>query len=368
MSKGHRKSRAHSAPRLRKRSPYPVIAWVIAAAAILGVVATAVGLSALASPRAQAEPVAVPSPPDVSVQQTQTVAPSRVEVPPLSGLSLTEAETVLSAADLAIRVRSEGSLSEHGVLLVVDQEPAAGVLTDASSSITVTVRSVEPTATEATEKPDEDAAPEYVVCIDPGHQARADATPEPVGPGSKTVKPSVSGGATGVKTRVPEYEIAMQISMNLKQELEARGVKVVMTRTTNDVNLSNSERAMIANRAEADLLIRIHGDGSPEASTAGLSTLYPAKNKWTSPVASDSQRAARLIQSAAIGATGAVDRGIKQRGDLTGFNWSEVPSVLVECGFLSNPVEDRLLASPHYQDKLARGIADGALRFLGESR
>jgi len=50
--------------------------------------------------------------------------------------------------------------------------------------------------------------------------------------------------------------------------------------------------------------------------------------------------------------------------DLSGFNWSTVPTVLVECGFLSNPVEDRLLASPHYQDKLATGIADGVMAYL----
>lgn len=368
MLKGSRKPRAHGAPRLRTRSATPAIVWVIAVAAILGVVATAVGLTALASPRTPADAVTAPSQPVESAQQTQTVVPSRVEVPSLNGLSLSEAETVLLAADLAIRVRSQGSQSEDGVLVVVEQEPAAGVLTDAASSVSVTVRSVEPTVTEASEEPKPESTPEYVVCIDPGHQAHADTTPEPVGPGSKTVKPSVSGGATGVKTRVPEYEITMQISMNLKQQLESRGVKVVMTRTTNDVNLSNSERAKIANRAVADLLIRVHGDGSPEASTAGLSTLYPAKNKWTRPVASDSKAAAKLIQAAAIGATGAVDRGIKDRGDLTGFNWSEVPSVLVECGFLSNPVEDRLLASPHYQDKLARGIADGALQYLRESR
>ncbi len=200
--------------------------------------------------------------------------------------------------------------------------------------------------------------------IDPGHQARSNSAPEPIGPGAKEVKPKVSGGATGVKTRIPEYEIVLQISMNLKKRLEAQGVKVVMTRSTNDVNLSNSERADIANRAKADLFVRVHGDGSPDSKTAGISTLYPGKNRWTKAITAQSKQAARMVQAAAIGATGAVDRGIVARQDLSGFNYAKVPSILVETGFLSNSVEDRLLSSPHYQDKVAQGMAAGIMEYL----
>lgn len=171
-----------------------------------------------------------------------------------------------------------------------------------------------------------------------------------------------------METRIPEYELTLQIAMNLKTRLEARGVKVVMTRTTNDVNLSNSERAAIANKANADLFMRIHCDGSPERSTAGLSTLYPAVNAWTKPISAPSKRAANVVQSSAVSSTGAVDRGIVGRADLSGFNYSKVPAVLIECGFVSNPVEDRLLASPHYQDKVADGIASGVMAFLEGER
>ncbi|TLM83736.1 MAG: N-acetylmuramoyl-L-alanine amidase, partial [Actinobacteria bacterium] len=91
-------------------------------------------------------------------------------------------------------------------------------------------------------------------------------------------------------------------------------------------------------------------------------------NQWTKPYVAPSKRAAQLVQSALIANTGAVNRGIKPRTDMTGFNWATVPSIIVESGFLSNPVEDRLLSSPHYQDKLAQGMADGIVSYLKESR
>jgi N-acetylmuramoyl-L-alanine amidase len=153
--------------------------------------------------------------------------------------------------------------------------------------------------------------------------------------------------------------------MNLKDRLEDAGLTVVMTRDSNDVNISNSERAIIANEVAADLFVRIHADGSPNPEVAGITTLYPGANTWTKGIAEESKRAADLVHAAVVGSTGAVSLGTVQRTDLTGFNWSEVPTVLVECGFMSNPVEDRLLASPHYQTKLATGMAVGILEYLG---
>jgi N-acetylmuramoyl-L-alanine amidase len=205
-----------------------------------------------------------------------------------------------------------------------------------------------------------------VVVIDPGHQSRGDSTREPIGPGADEKKARVTGGTTGVVTRLPEYEVVLQIAVNLKMRLESEGVTVVMTRTTNDVNISNAERAAIANDESADLFVRIHADGNVDSSQAGISTLYPGVNSWTAPIAAPSHRAARLVHGALLGSTGAASRGVVPRTDLTGFNWSKVPVLLVECGFMTNPVEDRLLSSPHYQDKLAEGMASGIIAFLGE--
>jgi len=266
-----------------------------------------------------------------------------------------EAEVLLKAAGLVVeRVSAAGSVSPN---TVVDQNPPAGSMLPKGGTVVLGV---------AGHREAHAVFSGFVVCIDPGHQSRSDQSPEPIGPGANATKPRVLGGTTGVSTRIPEYEIALQISMNLKQKLEAAGVKVVMTRQTNDVNVSNAERARIANAAAADLFVRIHADGSPDPSISGISTLYPEGNQWTASIAQPSKRAAGLIHAAIISATGAVCRGTIARGDLSGFNHSQVPVVLVESGFMSNPVEDRLLASPHYQDKLVQGIAEGIFAYFKE--
>lgn len=281
-----------------------------------------------------------------------------VEVPFVTGRTVQEAKALLKAAGLAVeQVPATGSVSPG---TVVDQNPPAGSMLPAGETVVLGV---------AGYREARHVFSGFVVTIDPGHQSRSDQSPEPIGPGATVTKPRVLGGTTGVSTRIPEYEIALQISMNLKQRLEAAGVKVVMTRQTNDVNVSNAERARIANAAGADLFVRIHADGSPDTSISGISTLYPESNQWTAAIAQPSKRAAELIHAAVISATGAVCRGTIARGDLSGFNHSQVPVVLVESGFMSNPVEDRLLASPHYQDKLAQGITEGIFAyFKGISR
>ena len=141
-----------------------------------------------------------------------------------------------------------------------------------------------------------------------------------------------------------------------------------MTRTTANVDISNAQRAQVANDAGADLFLRIHADSSTNAGTNGVTTLYPGGNEWTSPLTEPSLKAAGLIHRQVLASTGAADRSLSERADLSGFNWATVPSVLVETGFLSNPAEDKLLADEAYQDKLADGIARGVLEYLGVNR
>jgi N-acetylmuramoyl-L-alanine amidase len=204
-----------------------------------------------------------------------------------------------------------------------------------------------------------------VICIDPGHQTHANLSGEPVGPGSSTIKPKVSGGATGISTGVPEYKIALAVSLKLKSLLEERGYKVIMTRETNNVNISNSERAKIANKAKAALFVRIHADSSTSQSVNGYSVLYPAKNQWTENIYNKSIRAAQIV-SDKLSATGAKNNGIVPRADITGFNWSKVPVILIESGFLSNPSEDRSLNKSSYQQKIAKSITSGIVSFLSK--
>lgn len=207
-------------------------------------------------------------------------------------------------------------------------------------------------------------AREYVVVIDAGHQAKANLTLEPIGPGSTTRKPSVSAGTRGIATRRAESSVNLQVALKLRDMLRARGVKVIMVRTTQSVNIANSKRAAIANNANADLFIRLHCDGSTNHRVKGFLTLVPGKNRWTGPIVSPSAIAGKKIHSAVIAATGARNRGITPRTDMAGFNWSKVPAVIVEMGLMSNYSEDRALSSSAYQKKLATGMTDGIMAYL----
>ncbi len=204
-----------------------------------------------------------------------------------------------------------------------------------------------------------------VVVIDPGHQGKGNSALEPNGPGSSRKKAKVSSGATGVATHVDESERNLQIALVLQKVLESRGVKVVMVRTSQKVNISNAQRAQVANNAHADLFIRLHCDSVDNSSIHGLLTLRPTKNWYAGiDMVGPSKIAASDIHKATLAATGAHDRGITPRGDETGFNWSKVPSVLVEMGVMSNAAEDRKLGTTAYQNELADGMANGIVKFL----
>jgi N-acetylmuramoyl-L-alanine amidase len=198
-----------------------------------------------------------------------------------------------------------------------------------------------------------------LICLDPGH-----GTPpaigrqtEPIGPGSKVLKIKDGGGAAG------EAGVALAIARRARALLLARGYRVAMTRTGSTFrygNGGNIARAQFCNRQHAALMVRIHADGSGNTSLHGVSTLVPARHRgWTDDIYARSLRAGRALQREMIGTTGAADRGVVQRADLTGFNWSDVPAVLVETGFLTNPPERRLLQSGAYQQRVARGLTAG---------
>ncbi len=205
-----------------------------------------------------------------------------------------------------------------------------------------------------------------VVVIDPGHQGKPDLTLEPMGPGSTVKKAKVAAGAVGVVTRTPESQLVLAVSLKLKAALEAQGITVIMTRTTQDVNISNMQRALLANQVGADLLIRVHADAHSNSAVSGAHILYPATIAgWTDDIALPSKNAATIILKELVAATGAKNLGLMVRSDMTGFNWSNVPVIIPEIGFMTNPAEDRLLATTAYQDKVVQGLTKGILSFLG---
>ena len=205
---------------------------------------------------------------------------------------------------------------------------------------------------------------QYVICIDPGHQTKGDMSQEPVAPGSSEKKFKVSWGTQGVATKIPEYELTLSASKILKKDLEQMGFKVIMTRETNDVHITNSERAIFANDNNADLVIRIHADGSDDSSTTGASLHIPSQDsQYTSKIYPESNECAKLI-SLQMKQDGFKVNSIYQRSDLTGFNWSKVPVVLVEMGFMSNPEEDQKMAETSYQEKMMKSVAEGAQAYF----
>jgi N-acetylmuramoyl-L-alanine amidase len=210
------------------------------------------------------------------------------------------------------------------------------------------------------------AADPPVVVIDPGHDLRANLETEPIGPGSATRKIKDGGGTHGVVTGIREADLVLDVSLRLRTLLRRAGVRVVMTRTrTVGASMGNIARARIANRARAGLFLRVHADGAASSDARGTHTLVPAlRAGWTDDVYRPSRRAGGLVQRELVRALGFPDRGIQERSDFTGFNWADVPVILVELGFMTNPLEDRSLATSATRQRAALGLCRGALRFV----
>jgi N-acetylmuramoyl-L-alanine amidase len=200
-----------------------------------------------------------------------------------------------------------------------------------------------------------------LICLDPGHGTAPDVgrQTEPIGPGSTVMKIKDGGGAPG------EAPVALAIAFRTRALLRASGYRVAMTRTAPGYRGGNIARAEFCNARRAALMVRIHADGSTDPSIHGVSTLVPAYHRgWTDDVYTPSLRAGRLLEQEVAAATGARALGVVQRSDLTGFNWANVPVVLLEAGFLSNPAERARLESPRYRALVARGIAAAVRRFV----
>ena len=196
--------------------------------------------------------------------------------------------------------------------------------------------------------------------IDPGHQARGNNQKEAVAPGSSQTKPKVSSGTSGTATRIPEYVTVLEISLKLRECLTAQGAEVYMTRESHEVDISNQERARMMNDYGVDLVLRIHCDGTNNRSKTGIALYCSRSNS----IAEESYRAAKIILPAVCEATGARDNGIVSNDNYTGQNWSTVPCIMVECGFLSNAEEDGKLNDEAYQWKLAEGLTQGIADYI----
>ena len=212
------------------------------------------------------------------------------------------------------------------------------------------------------------ASEKKIVVIDPGHGAGGNSEYELQSPDSDVTKIKDGGGTQGVATGVPEYVVTLKVSEKLKTLLEQENYTVIMTKTQDSEDPGNIERAEVGNNNNADLVIRIHCDGIDDQSITGASTLVPSPIGYAKDISSISSKYGQTILDDLVVSAGMNNRGVVQRSDITGFNWSKVPVVLVELGFMSNPEEDILLSDDSYENQLAQGLCNGIVHSLNRAK
>lgn len=204
-------------------------------------------------------------------------------------------------------------------------------------------------------------------------------------------------GAVG-RMGTQEKVIALDIAKRVKRRLEAQGLQLSLTRES-DTFVSLAERVRRANRTGFDLLVSIHTNAAPNRKACGLETYFlsEAKTDWERAVAArenaaferevaeciytgdqlgliladlaqneflfESSEMAAQIHEAILRVARMNDRGVRQAGFYV-LRGSFMPAVLVECGFVSNRSEEKLLRRPEFREKLAKGIAEGCMAFV----
>ena len=200
-----------------------------------------------------------------------------------------------------------------------------------------------------------------VIGVNAGHQKTPNNTQYPIEPGSSKTSAANKSGTRGKFSRTEEYVITLQISLKLEKLLVENGAQVVMIRRSNNVKLTNIQRSTIMNNAGCDLALNLHCNGSGSPDVSGISTYYRAKGNWVN----ESAMFARELQNGMLAATGAKNEGTHKSYNYMSLNYSTVPALMIEMGYLSSKVEDPLLNTDEYQMKLAQGLLNGIQSAFG---
>ena len=201
---------------------------------------------------------------------------------------------------------------------------------------------------------------EKIVIIDPANQTNPNVSQDPIGPGSEETKQGATSGYTGATFDSKEYELNLIYAEALKAELESRGYTVSLTRTENEVDLTNKARADIANSSGATTFIRIQMSYSSNTELTGvMAVIMPSDSPYNASLYGDSKELATRILQGMTAKTGAVNHGIYETDQYTTINWSQLPVAVINLGYLSNAQDEQNLMDENYRNDIVKGIADG---------